>query len=75
MSNKTNKNEQEKKTSNNEAAEPHGHFDKFVNDIVRREEEVRKRHEEYVEAHKENPQLQRNRLYRELPQNRTRWSK
>jgi hypothetical protein len=50
-----------------------GHFDKFIDDITRREQEAIKRHKEYVDSHDENPQLERNRLYRELPQNKTRW--
>jgi len=50
-------------------------FDKFMNDIVSREETARELHKEYVEGHKELPQRKYNRLYRELPQNRVIWRK
>ena len=74
MSDKKEAKEQKAPAKVNEDQAP-GHFDKFMEDITRREEEARQRHQEYVDSHKENPQLERNRLYRELPQNKTRWRK
>ena len=50
-------------------------FDKFMNDIVQREEAVRESVREYVEGHKELPQRKYNRLYRERPQNRVVYNK
>ena len=52
--------------------EQSGQFDKFMDDIVRREEEVKERQKAYAESHKENPALEYNKLYRERPQNRLR---
>ena len=48
-------------------------FDKFVEDIVRREEEQRQKLKEYVEEHADTPQRRYNELYRERWQNRTRY--
>ena len=45
-------------------------FDKFVDDICRREEETQRRLEEYGRGQEEHPQRRYNKLYRELPQNR-----
>jgi len=54
---------------------PEFQFDKFMDDIVTREENQREHTREYVEGHKELPQRKYNRLYRELPQNRVIWRK
>jgi hypothetical protein len=48
-------------------------FDKFIEDIVRREEEQRKKQEEYAKEHADTPQRRYNELYRERWQNRVRW--
>jgi hypothetical protein len=48
-------------------------FDKFVEDIVRREEEQRQRLKEYAEEHADTPQRRYNDLYRERWQNRVRY--
>jgi hypothetical protein len=45
-------------------------FEKFITDIVQREEEASRRLEEYGQGQEEHPQRRYNRLYRELPQNR-----
>lgn len=45
-------------------------FDKFVEDICRREEETQRRLEEYGKGQEEHPARRYNKLYRELPQNR-----
>ena len=50
-------------------------FDKFMDDIVHREEEIRENIREYVDGHKELPQRKYNRLYRERPQNRVVYNK
>ena len=47
-----------------------GPFDKFVDDIVRREQEARDKQKAYAESHEENPSLEYNKLYRERWQNR-----
>ena len=47
-------------------------FDKFVEDIVRREDEKKQKIKEYAESHADTPQRQYNRLYRERWQNRVR---
>jgi len=47
-------------------------FDKFVEDIVRREDEKRQKIKEYVDDHADSPQRRYNRLYRERWQNRIR---
>ena len=47
-------------------------FDKFVDDIVKREDEKRQKIKEYVEEHADSPQRRYNRLYRERWQNRVR---
>ena len=49
---------------------PEFHFDKFMNDIVKREEAAKEKIKEYAEGHAELPQRKYNRLYRERPQNR-----
>jgi len=48
-------------------------FDKFVEDIVRREEEQRQKLKEYAEEHADTPQRRYNELYRERWQNRVRY--
>lgn len=45
-------------------------FDKFVDDICKRETDAERRLQEYGRGQEELPQRQYNRLYRELPQNR-----
>lgn len=45
-------------------------FDKFVDDICKREEATQRRLEEYGHGQDEHPQRRYNKLYRELPQNR-----
>lgn len=45
-------------------------FDKFVDDICKREQETAQRLEEYGRGQEDLPQRRYNRLYRELPQNR-----
>lgn len=45
-------------------------FDKFVNDICRREQEAERTLQEYGKGQEEHPQRLYNRLYRERPQNR-----
>ena len=47
-------------------------FDKFVKDIVKREDEKRQKIKEYVDEHADSPQRRYNRLYRERWQNRVR---
>lgn len=54
---------------------PEFQFDKFMEDIVTREESQKEKMREYVEGHKELPQREYNRLYRERPQNRVIWRK
>lgn len=48
-------------------------FDKFMKDIVRREDEAREKQKTYAEEHADTPQRRYNRLYRELWQNRIKW--
>ena len=48
-------------------------FDKFMQDIVIREEQQRKVIEEHQEGQNELPQRVYNRLYRDRWQNRIRW--
>lgn len=50
-------------------------FDKFIKDIVRREDEKRAKIKEYAEEHADSPQRKYNELYRERWQNRIKWSK
>ncbi len=45
-------------------------FDKFMDDIVQREDAVRESVREYAESHEDLPQRRYNKLYRERPQNR-----
>jgi hypothetical protein len=45
-------------------------FDKFVDDICKREEEARQRLQEYAKDQEEHPQRLYNRLYRENQNNR-----
>ena len=49
---------------------PEFKFDKFMDDIVKREDAAREHTKEYAEGHAELPQREYNRLYRERPQNR-----
>ena len=48
-------------------------FDKFMKNIVEREESGRKRVEDHFEGQEELPQRKYNKLYRELWQNSTRF--
>jgi hypothetical protein len=45
-------------------------FDKFMDDIVQREDVIREHVREYAENHEDHPGLRYNKLYRERPQNR-----
>ena len=47
-----------------------GSFDKFINDIIIREESHRKKIEELADGQDDLPQRRHNKRYRELPQNR-----
>lgn len=49
-------------------------FDKFVKDILKREDQKKKDLQEYAESHQDSPQRQYNKLYRELPQNRIKYT-
>ena len=49
-------------------------FDKFIEDITRREEESRDKQRKYAEEHADTPQRRYNDLYRERWQNRIRWT-
>lgn len=49
-------------------------FDKFIKDIVRREDEAREKQKKYAEEHADTPQRRYNELYRERWQNRIKWS-
>lgn len=48
-------------------------FEKFVNDIEKREESARNRVENYQKGQDENPARLYNNLYRERWQNRIKW--
>lgn len=48
-------------------------FDKFIKDIVKRENESRDKLKEYVEGHEELPQREYNKRYRERWQNVVKW--
>jgi hypothetical protein len=50
-------------------------FDKFIKDIVKREDNSREKLKEYVEGQEELPQREYNRRYREKWQNAIRWRK
>ena len=50
-------------------------FDKFIKDIIKRENQQREKMENYVKDQEELPQRIYNKLYRELPQNRIRYTK
>tara|TARA_A100001011_G_C14193397_1_gene792366 strand:+ start:914 stop:1126 length:213 start_codon:yes stop_codon:yes gene_type:complete len=52
---------------------PEFHFDKFIDDIVKREDQSREDIKRYVDEHADSPQREYNRLYRERPQNRVVW--
>jgi hypothetical protein len=52
--------------------EQSGQFDKYMDDIIRREQEAKDKQKAYVESHEDNPALEYNKLYRERPQNRIR---
>jgi hypothetical protein len=49
-------------------------FDKFMNDIVRREDEAREKIKEYAENHADSPARKYNEKYREKTYNRIRYS-
>tara|TARA_Y100000034_G_C6537803_1_gene231916 strand:+ start:256 stop:468 length:213 start_codon:yes stop_codon:yes gene_type:complete len=55
---------------NKELEKNEGLFDKFIKDIVSREESHRKKIEELAADQATLPQRQYNKLYREKPQNR-----
>ena len=48
-------------------------FNKFMNDIIRREEAAREDQKKYAEEHADTPQRRYNELYRERWQNRIKW--
>lgn len=48
-------------------------FDKFMKDIVRREEEQRQKIKEYAENHSDSPARRYNEKYREHTHNRIRY--
>lgn len=50
-------------------------FDKFIKDIVKREDQSREKIKEYAEGQEELPQREYNRRYREKWQNSIRWRK
>jgi hypothetical protein len=50
-------------------------FDKFMADIVKREEANKQKIKEYAENQDDLPQRKYNKLYRELWQNSVRWRK
>ena len=50
-------------------------FDKFMSDIVKREDEKREEVREYVETHKDSPTRKLKKLYQERWQNRIRWGR
>ncbi len=50
-------------------------FDKFIEDIVQREEEQRQKLKEYAEEHADSPQRRYNELYRERWQNRIKYNR
>lgn len=49
-------------------------FDKFMNDIVRREDAAREKIKEYAENHADSPARRYNEKYREKTHNRIRYS-
>ena len=49
-------------------------FDKFINDILRREKEKRESQQKYADEHADTPQRKYNELYRERWQNRIKWA-
>ena len=51
------------------------HFDKFMKDIVEREEVTKDQREKLTEKHVDNPRRIYNRLYRERWQNRIKWGR
>jgi hypothetical protein len=53
---------------------PEFEFDKFMQDIVRREEESRQKIKEYAENHADSPARRYNERYRERPHNRIRYN-
>lgn len=48
-------------------------FTKFIEDILRREQEKRESQQKYAEEHANTPQRKYNELYRERWQNRITW--
>jgi len=50
-------------------------FDKFIKDIVRREDEKREKLKEQAEQDSDSPYRKYNELYRERWQNRVKWTK
>lgn len=49
-------------------------FDKFMNDIVRREDEARERIKHYADNHADSPARRYNEKYREHTHNRIRYN-
>ena len=50
-------------------------FEKFVKDLEKRENKRQHKIKEYVDTHKDSPQRQYNKLYKERWQNRLKWNK
>ena len=48
-------------------------FDKFMKDIVKREDDSRSKIKKYVDEHTDHPVREYYKRYRELPQNRIRF--
>ena len=53
----------------------HFAFDKFINDIEKREDTAREKVESHQRGQEHHPAREYNRLYRERWQNRIRWRK
>tara|TARA_Y100000592_G_scaffold24697_1_gene38681 strand:+ start:3186 stop:3380 length:195 start_codon:yes stop_codon:yes gene_type:complete len=56
--------------SNKKTHNSNGHFDKFMDDLLKRQEASRKKFEEMKGPYKETPQMKRNKMIREKPMNR-----
>jgi|MDTB01.2.fsa_nt_gb hypothetical protein len=50
-------------------------FEKFMEDIVDREDQAKERSAEYAKKHADTPQRIYNKLYRERWQNRIKWGR
>ena len=51
--------------SNKKTHNSNGHFDKFMDDLLKRQEASRKKFEEMKGPYKETPQMKRNKMIRE----------